>query len=300
MYWTLSEFLNVFEFRSQCWCFVNVANSTAIHVPHSDVVHFYTVTEGEIRISGIGSETIELRQGEVVFILSGGAHALRHQESMRIQTIPLLQKGGYVDIPPSITLGNGPIGTRMLAGRLVARWPCGQRPRGLPSFLKLDAQRSLIGLEKLFETAKADGAAAVLTRSASLLFVDAFRRHPQCQALFSQSGQLDPIARAQQFIELHPFQRWTVEILARKVGMGRSNFAARFAEQTGKTPIDLLTEERMKHAAEFLEKTNLKIAEVSERVGYRSEAAFHHRFSSYYGMSPGQLRRQRREMAVTA
>ena len=94
---------------------------------------------------------------------------------------------------------------------------------------------------------------------------------------------------------MHPFQKWTVEILAKKVGMGRSNFAARFTAQTGKTPIDTLTEERMKHAAEFLAKTNLKIAEVSERVGYRSEAAFHNRFTSFFGVSPGKLRRQRRE-----
>ena len=28
MYWTLSEFLNVFEFRGQCWCFVDLADQT--------------------------------------------------------------------------------------------------------------------------------------------------------------------------------------------------------------------------------------------------------------------------------
>ena len=59
---------------------------------------------------------------------------------------------------------------------------------------------------------------------------------------------------------------------------------------------DVLTEERMKHAAEFLAKTDLKIAEISERVGYRSEAAFHHRFTSFFGMSPGQLRRHRQQL----
>lgn len=296
MYWTLSEFLNVFEFRSQCWCFVDLGAGAAVRMPHAEAVHFYAVIEGEVRIAGIGGETIELRQGDIVFILSGEAHALRHQDKAQPTTIPLLQNGGFVDAPPHVRLGNGPIATRLLCGRLKVRWPGGQRPRGLPALLKLDPQESVLDVEKLLGTAKGDGSSALLTRLASLLFVDTFRKHPQCQALFSQSGQLDPIARAQQFIELHPFHKWTVEILARKVGMGRSNFAARFAAQTGKTPIDFLTEERMKHAAEFLAKTDLKIAEVSERVGYRSEAAFHHRFTSFFGMSPGQLRRQRQQL----
>jgi AraC-like DNA-binding protein len=296
MYWTLSEFLNVFEFRSQCWCFVNLGADGAVRMPHAEAVHFYAVTEGQVRIARIAGETVELREGEIAFVLSEEAHAVRHQENARPVTIPLLQNGGFVDVPPTISLGNGPATARMLCGRLKVRWPGGQRPRGLPGLLKLDPGESVVNLERLVGAAKGEGACALLTRLASLLFVNAFRSHPQCQALFSQSGQLDPIARAQQFIELHPFHKWTVEVLARKVGMGRSNFAARFAAQTGKTPIDVLTEERMKHAAEFLAKTDLKIAEISERVGYRSEAAFHHRFTSFFGMSPGQLRRQRQQM----
>jgi transcriptional regulator GlxA family with amidase domain len=82
-----------------------------------------------------------------------------------------------------------------------------------------------------------------------------------------------------------------VESLAAKVGMGRSNFATRFVTQIGKTPIDALTEERMKHAAGLLSHTNLKTAEISERVGYRSEAAFISRFRAHFGKTPGKWRR---------
>lgn len=300
MYWTLSEFLNVFEFRGQCWCFVDVCDGTAVRMPHSEVVHFYAVTKGSLRVAGVGEETFELGEGDIAFVLSGEAHSLRHKDRSQTQAVPLLQEGGYVDGPPTVTLGAGPVSAQLLCGRLKVRWPSGQRPQGLPSWLRIAPQDSLVDIPKLLCKVTGDGGAALLTRTATLLFVNALRDHRQCKSLFEESNQRDPIARAQQFIELHPFQKWTVEILAKKVGMGRSNFAARFTAQTGKTPIDMLTEERMKHAAEFLAKTDLKIAEVSERVGYRSEAAFHNRFTSFFGVSPGKLRRQRRQYELEA
>lgn len=300
MYWTLSEFLNVFEFRGQCWCFVDLADGTAVRMPHSEVVHFYAVTKGHARVAGIGEETVELAEGDIAFVLSGDAHTLRHKDRSQTRSVPLLHEGGSVDGPPTVTLGEGPVEVQLLCGRLMVRWPSGQRPRGLPALLRVAPQDSVIDLAKLLGAASGDGGSALLTRMATLLFVNALRRHPQCKSLFDESNQLDPIVRAQQFIELHPFRKWTVEILARKVGMGRSNFAARFTAQTGKTPIDVLTEERMKHAAEFLAKTDLKIAEVSERVGYRSEAAFHNRFTSHFGISPGKMRRKHRQYQLEA
>lgn len=300
MYWTLSEFLNVFEFRGQCWCFVDLADDTAVRMPHSEGVHFYAVTKGDLRIAGVGDENIELAEGDIAFVLSGEAHTLRHKDRSQTQSIPLLMQGAAVDGPPRVTLGDGPMAAQLLCGRLTVRWPSGQRPRGLPASLRIAPGDSVIDLDKLLQTATGDGGSALLTRMATLLFVNALRDHPLCKALFDESNQLDPIARAQQFIELHPFRKWTVEILARKVGMGRSNFAARFTAQIGKTPIDVLTEERMKHAAQFLAKTDLKIAEVSERVGYRSEAAFHHRFTTHFGISPGKMRRQHRQYPLEA
>lgn len=108
--------------------------------------------------------------------------------------------------------------------------------------------------------------------------------------MFRDSNLHNPIARAVQYLELHPFQHWTVETLARKVGMSRANFAARFVAETGKTPFDVLTAERMRLAATFIRDTGLKVSEISERVGYRSESAFSRRFTDHFGMSPGSMR----------
>jgi AraC-like DNA-binding protein/mannose-6-phosphate isomerase-like protein (cupin superfamily) len=293
MHWSLSEFLNLIDLRGQSWCFVNMGARSGFHLLHSEAVLFHAVLEGTTKItSGIG-QTIGLKAGDIVMVLSGNAHAVRNHQGSSTELIDLLNNGEYVDSPPMIALGKGPPTSRLLCGRLKVRGPGGFHSSGLPAMLSIRCAELGFDLGKFAEAVMGAGAAALLTRLATLLFVSAFRDHPRCQAQFRWDLH-DPIARSKVFIEKHPFQPWTVQSLANKVGMGRSNFAARFTAQIGKTPIDALTEERMRHAESFLHSTDLKIAEVSERVGYRSETAFIRRFTNHFGVPPGKFRRQAR------
>lgn len=295
MYGSLSEFLNTFEFRSQSWCLVELGEGQALRSPHADAAFCYVVTEGEVTVAGVEGKEFALRAGQIGFVISGGAHSLRSRDGARASEISLLQNGDQVDVPPTITLGGGRIAARILCGRLKLRWPTGHRPRGMPAQLTLNSDSIPIRTESLLASVKNTGGSAVLTHLAKLWFVYAFRETPQCEALFAASNRFDPIKTAKQFIELHPSQHWTVESLARKVGMSRSNFAARFVRETNTTPMDVVTEQRMRMAAQLLTESDLKIAEVSEQVGYRSETAFHNRFSQHYGVSPGCYRRRVRE-----
>jgi len=93
-----------------------------------------------------------------------------------------------------------------------------------------------------------------------------------------------------QFIDRHPASPWTVATLADKVGLGRSNFAARFVAVTGRTPMEMVAERRMQRAADLLQQGSLKISEVAVRVGYHSEAAFIRRFVEQFAITPGRMR----------
>lgn len=73
--------------------------------------------------------------------------------------------------------------------------------------------------------------------------------------------------------------------------MGRSSFAVRFTAQVGRTPMDVVTDSRMRCSAELLQQGELKIIEISARAGYRSEAAFSRRFRRHFGVSPRGMRR---------
>lgn len=295
MKFSLSEFLNLIDMRSQTWCHAVMGAGSGFSIPASECYFLYGVTSGSVRLA-MPDGVIELGAGEVVAVL-GEAHAIRTATNAPAPTFQFLADGEYVDAPPEFVIGAGPKddqpAARLLCGRLVIRWPGGRPTQTLPPYLRLQAN-SLVNFKAVDEMAHGPGAAALLTRLANLLFVEAFRRHPESSAVHREANLHDPITRAVQYIDTHPFRDWSVEALARKVGMGRANFAARFVASLGKTPFEALTEARMKHAAAFVCSTDLKIAEIAGRVGYRSEAAFSRRFSTHFGTSPGAMRRQAR------
>lgn len=297
MKWSLSEFLNLIELRGQCWAFVDIATSGGFSLPHSDGVAFYAVVEGTVKFACASSELTDVSAGEIIMVLSGDAHAVRADSSGATKVFDFLNNGEYVDAPPTITFGHGRPLARVICGRLRVRWPNGKRSPVMPPILRLHSAHGGIDFGVLERVARGSGGTAVLTRAAMLALTVALRDHPGCEQMFSHSSSYDRIARAVQFIETHPFRNWTVESLAKKVGMGRSNLAARFVSELGKTPNALLTEERMKHAALFLERTDLKVSEISARIGYRSEAAFSRRFTNYYGVSPGKMRKRAMTLA---
>jgi len=299
-YWSLSEFLNLVELRSQCWCFVELGRTAGFAIPHNEMILFYAVLSGAATLADTHSGDTLLPSGEIVMILSGEAHAVRVEHGGTTKVLEFLHNGEYVDIPPTFTLGRGRNATRLLCGRLKVRWPGGQRPKMLPPMLRLKASQGIVNFPSLEDSAKRSGAAAVLTHSALALFLVAFRNHPECEQIFNDSSLHDPISRAVQFMETHPFAEWTVARLARKVGLGRSKFAALFVTKIGKTPMLFLAEKRMRYTAHLLQKTDLKIAEISERVGYRSVAAFTRRCIAYFGQSPGRIRKDIARTGATA
>jgi AraC-like DNA-binding protein len=85
----------------------------------------------------------------------------------------------------------------------------------------------------------------------------------------------DPkIGRA--IIQIHrdPAHAWTVAALAREAGMSRSAFAARFTELVGEPAMQYVTRWRMYEAVDLLSEEDATVAELTSRLGYRSEAAF--------------------------
>lgn len=109
------------------------------------------------------------------------------------------------------------------------------------------------------------------------------------------AGLKDPkIARALHLIHADPSKDWQVTDLAAEVGMSRSNFAARFSEVTGVTPVRYLTRWRLIMAANQLEmEPNLAIGSIALAVGYDSEPSFSTAFKREFGSPPGTWRKHR-------
>ena len=295
---TLSEFLNMFELQGATWCFADIKASGGFSIPPNDGVLFYALVQGSAQIDGVSGGPIELTPGSVAMILSGEPHALRTAPDSPTRRMDFLCDEQSVDAPPTICIGtHGQTSARVLAAKLKVSWPAGLRHMAMPPAVMLGTSRAnyanlcAVRAETLQISAVGAGSAALLTRLAALMFTASLRNHPQCLLMFKSSEWSDPVAHALHLIDSEPSAEWSVASLARKVGMGRSNFAARFAAQLGRTPMELITQRRMQYAAELLQQGELKIAEISARAGYRSEAAFSRRFTRSFGTSPGRVRR---------
>lgn len=100
------------------------------------------------------------------------------------------------------------------------------------------------------------------------------------------------IERALELLDRDLAKYWTVEQLARAVGLSRPVFAREFVRMLQLSPMRYLAERRMQVAADLLLDTDASLAEVATRVGYQSEFAFGRAFKRHHGIAPGTFRRQ--------
>jgi len=100
------------------------------------------------------------------------------------------------------------------------------------------------------------------------------------------------IERALELLDADLSKYWTVELLAGAVGLSRPAFARQFVQMMKLSPMRYLAHRRMQLAADLLRNSDAGLAEIAERVGYRSEFAFGRAFKRHQDLSPGVYRRQ--------
>jgi AraC-like DNA-binding protein len=105
------------------------------------------------------------------------------------------------------------------------------------------------------------------------------------------------VERALSLLEADVSKYWTVDRLARAVGLSRPVLAREFVRALGLSPMRYLTGRRMQLAAQLLENTDASLSEVAAQVGYASEFAFGRAFKQHHGVAPGRFRR---EASITA
>jgi len=102
----------------------------------------------------------------------------------------------------------------------------------------------------------------------------------------------DPnIGRSLALMHASPERPWDIQSLAKSIGMCRASFAERFVSLVGKPPMTYLTECRMNFATTLLRDEPITLAQLSERLGYGSEAAFSRAYKKHFGIAPGAYRR---------
>lgn len=94
----------------------------------------------------------------------------------------------------------------------------------------------------------------------------------------------------------------TVARLASRANMSARTFARRFVEETGTTPMQWVTDQRVLYSRRMLEETELDVDRIAERAGFGNATLLRHHFRRMVGVTPSDYRRRfaRSESAESA
>lgn len=144
-------------------------------------------------------------------------------------------------------------------------------------------------------SAQRPGREAILQRFLEAMLVEALRwpglrEEPLPPGLLA--GLRDgPIAKALRAMHSDVRHGWTVAELAKRAGMSRSAFAARFVTTMGCAPLEYLIRWRMGLAQDALLRGGKPMELLAEEIGYESASAFSTAFRKRLGCPPGAFAR---------
>lgn len=256
---------------------------------------FHYLPRGRAFLRMAGQPVLELHEGDFVLVTRGDAHAI--VSDVDYQAIPLAE---VIAGPPPFT---GEHCTTLVCGEYSDDIRLDDAPwHALPALAHFthaeleadDALRSTLGLLRAEVERPMVGGDALARHLLDALFVYLLRawgRSARCEGTLLAGLQDAALAKALRRMHEQPAGEWTVEALAAEARLSRAAFARRFTEAFGESPMGYLTRWRMTLATRFLTDGALSVAEIADRVGYRSEFAFSRAFKRLKGAAPSLYRR---------
>jgi transcriptional regulator GlxA family with amidase domain len=159
------------------------------------------------------------------------------------------------------------------------------------------------GIDACLHLIRQEHGSALATKLARRMVVPPHRDGGQAQYIEA------PMPRTPQAPTLEPVLTWlignldrqvTVDDLAARAHMAPRTFARRFRAETGTTPHDWITNQRVLLARRLLEETGLGVEAIAMRAGFGDAAAMRHHFTRRVGATPQAYRTTFRDRAAAA
>ena len=264
---------------------------------------FHIVTSGSCWLQTADTKAIELQPGSLVLLPHGLGHRLLAEpesDSLPFFQLPVKQINERFE---SLHYGGGGALTRITCCVINFDYAAGQQLiNQLPAVLHIKSmdtdidnwlQQSLRFLAREARQPKAGGQ-TIMANLADILLIQAIRNWidsaPEASQGWLAALRDKQIGNALVAIHRAPGNTWSVELLAKQVGLSRSGFSARFSQLVGQSVMQYVTAWRMLLAKGKLLQGKISLAELSEQLGYQSEAAFSRAFKRTVGVSPATIK----------
>jgi AraC-like DNA-binding protein len=304
----VADALRTIQVRSSVYCLSDLRAPWGFQVEGANLAKFHLVLEGTCWLSLDGHDPVRLAAGDLVILAGGDGHVMRDVPGSPVLALDSIITEHPLDASAMLRYGGTGARTRLLCGGFRLDNPMALAVC-LPPILQLDSVGTGISawIEPVFALIRdeadraAPGAQAVFAKLADVFLAQALRTYliGAEQAGLLSGGPLPDaqVERAAELLGQQPARPWTLEALAREVGMSRSLLASRFRAATGESPMRRLAKVRLGQAAGYLTTASLSVEVIARRTGYASSASLSKAFKREFGVSPGRYRMLKGEVA---
>ncbi|MGI9085981.1 MAG: GlxA family transcriptional regulator [Aeromicrobium sp.] len=152
---------------------------------------------------------------------------------------------------------------------------------------------SAAGIDASLHLVRRTFGARTAANTARRIVVPPHRDGGQAQFVRTPMGQTeaDTLAPLLAWVSERLDESMPVERLAAEAHMSPRTFARRFRDETGTTPLQWLTGQRLALAEELLENSSLSVEQIASRVGFGNAATLRHHFTASRGTTPQAYRK---------
>ncbi|MDX5628663.1 MULTISPECIES: AraC family transcriptional regulator [Pectobacteriaceae] len=296
----LSEVLSLLKLEAYISGGFPLTAGTGLEFRRHQGIKCYVVIDGNCWVAVTGSqEAIFLKSGDCVFLPSGAPFCLATApDSLPQPFIPPDKETGS-----ALTMQAPRDGAFILGGRFTfssahADILLHSLPPLIPVTEGIGQKVMRNAMECLREEMRVPqpGGDLIAQQLVQIMLVQALRVFLQQKGnehvgwMFALS---DPQLKAAiTYMHQEPAFPWTLQELAKRVGMSRTVFTEHFKRKVGITPMKYLSQWRMLLAGERLRNSRDSITQISQSAGYNSDSAFGRAFKKEWGCSPREHRQQ--------
>jgi AraC-like DNA-binding protein len=118
--------------------------------------------------------------------------------------------------------------------------------------------------------------------------------YPEKYATSHSSIELDAADLSIQFMQQNLERPLMLENIAASVNLSVSQYSSIFTKKTGYSPIEYFNHLKVQSACQYLQFTNLRVGEISVKVGIEDQYYFSRMFTKVMGMSPQEYRNRKK------